>query len=531
MPVDVAGSVAEMRHTMKIDHANPKNNSIMKTQQYQHDAKLIKSIKRLSLCSFAVPLSILLAMVGSGLQGYANGTIDAFLVALLLLVAGIFTVGLLFSGKVPEMQAFLLTFSFCVFVGGLAQCYSLATYGNPQSTTDAVSFFEAIFEKPSDYYTWYELKHLWLTEKGNVSRGAPLAVGIWQVIYHLRLLLGMDYGQYVGVMFNAFVMGLTGSITVRTARALFGNDVWRLRRVAVLFAICGLFLLFGSILIRDCFTIFFNSLVLLGIIRWLCRPTSRSLLFAGMLTAISVIAMAYLRSRSVVLFGLFVLLASMCWFLAKRLNIARIIAISMVLIALLFASNYLMNYFKVSRGLQSKNIDKYEAIMEAGHKKDSLGMRLIVQQPLPIRLVLGTGSLMVHPIPLWANFTGKNDRAVHHRGEYHIIKGYHGIYQILVLPLVFTGFILIIKGFLKDRKQVIPLVFLAAYLLITTLAVVATSMEQRHLAQFMPALIIIAAIPDTRSKHTRKTLKAISILWFTVVVLVHLAWFTAAMGR
>lgn len=69
-----------------------------------------------------------------------------------------------------------------------------------------------------------------------------------------------------------------------------------------------------------------------------------------------------------------------------------------------------------------------------------------------------------------------------------------------------------------------PLLFLAAYLLVNIGAVVATSMEQRHFAQFMPAFIILAALPDTRDIKVTKRLRTISAWWFAAVVLVHLAW-------
>jgi hypothetical protein len=88
-----------------------------------------------------------------------------------------------------------------------------------------------------------------------------------------------------------------------------------------------------------------------------------------------------------------------------------------------------------------------------------------------------------------------------------------------------------VRAFGKDRQRAIPLLFLAVYLLMNILAVVATSLEQRHIAQFMPAMIILAAVPDTRERETRKTVWDCALVWIFVVVLVHLAWALAAMGR
>lgn len=151
-------------------------------------------------------------------------------------------------------------------------------------------------------------------------------------------------------------------------------------------------------------------------------------------------------------------------------------------------------------------------------------MRLIVKQPLPVRLALGTGSMAVFPIPLWSYFDGS-------RGEYHVIKGYHGLYQLAVMPFLLAGFVIVARGFLRDRRKSIALVYLTLYLTMNTLAVVATSLEQRHLAQFMPAFMLLAVVPDTRERATRAFVGRITAGWICVVILVHLAWAAMAMGR
>ena len=453
-------------------------------------------------------------MLGSGLQGYANWTVDAFLVALLLFVGGLLVVGLLFSGRRPEMRAFMLTYGVCVFAGGLAQCYSLAVFHNPQSTIDAVEIFFPNISSQPPFTTIANMPHI----------NAPLAILIWEQLYKLTWWLGLNFGPYTGVMLNSFVMGLTGSITVRTARELFADDAWRLLRVRLLFAFCGLFILFGAVLLRDCFTTFFNALVIWGIIRWLCRPTSTSLLLAGVLTGISVAAIAYLRFESIVLFGQYWFLAFLFWFTRRSLNIARLFAMVTLLLALLFGTSYLISYVQTSRMFRYDRTQAYAEASAAASREDSLAMQLIVRQPMPIRLVLGSGSMMIFPIPLWSNFKSG-------ASEYHLIKGYHGIYQVFVFPLVFAGFIMAIRTFFKRRQRLTPLLFLAIYLLMNTLAVVATSLEQRHLAQFMPAMMILAAVPDTRERDTRKRVRIIATSWFAIVFLVHLAWTIATMGR
>lgn len=472
--------------------------------------------------SAVIPISAMLTLAGGGMQAYANETMDALFASMFILVSGYLVVRLIFPRGRAEHRAFILTYAVSVFAGGLAQCYSLAVFGAPQSFVDAIGFYNALFDRPP-YYSWDEIRTLW--DNGvEVSRGAPLAVVIWQWAYHLRLLAGLDYGIYFGVMLNALVMGLTASVTVRTARELFGNDAWRLRRVGTLFAFCGLFVLFGSILLRDCFTTFFNSLVLFGIVRWLVRPTPSNATTAGILTAVSLAAMMYLRSRTVVLFGLFWFIGFGCWFFEKRFGFTRVVASAAAAMALLFGSVYVADYFEVSLGLQARHMEQYSEHMESGSDQDSLGLRLVINQPLPIRLVMGTGSLMIFPIPLWA---GVKEGA----GEYHLFKAYHAFYQLFTLPLVLAGLIAVGRRLLHDPARSVPLVFLVLYLGANVLAVVATSMEQRHVAQFMPAFMILAAVPDTRDPGERRSVLKMARGWWGFVALVHLAWFLAKFGR
>lgn len=486
------------------------------------DAPSMGSFPSRRPASAAIPVSAILALSGGAMQAYANNALDALFTSMLLMVLGYLVVRLIFPHGRAEHRAFLLTYSIGVFGGGIAQCYSLFKFGEVQSFVDAIGFYDAIFDRPP-YYSWEDITSLWVDGR-EVSRGAPLAVVIWQWVYHLRYKAGFAHGVYLGVMFNALVMGLTACITVRTAREVFGNDPWRLRRVGTLFALCGLFILFSSILIRDCFTTFLNTLVLWGIVRWLSRPNTRTLVFAGLVTLVAVSAMYYLRSRSIALFGLYWALAGLCWFIAHRFDHRRMFVVALTIPGLLFGSAYLLNYIQSSRELEAHHREQYESILGEASQEDSIAMRLIVKQPLPVRLALGTGSMAIFPIPLWRYFDGT-------RGEYHLIKGYHGLYQLAVLPLLIAGFIMVSRAFFRDRQKSNTLIFLALYLAMNTLAVVATSLEQRHLAQFMPAFMLLAVVPDTRERTTRAFVECIAVVWVCLVILVHLAWAAMAMGR
>lgn len=460
--------------------------------------------------SMAGPVALACMLAGGALQGHANHTPDALLVATTLFAAGIALVSAVFPKSGAEVRAFMLSYGLCVLLGGLAQNYSLEFLGVLQSTIDAPTFYSEISATPP-FTTMADL---------HPNFNSKLAVILWQYAYAVTWWVGLDYGPYTGVQLNALVVGFSGALTVRTARELFGNDPWRLRRVGTLCAWCGMFWLFGAVFLRDCFTLFLNTAVLWALARWLRRPNVNRVLFMALVVGLSSWAMLYFRQKSVVLFGLFGALAFSCWYLRGRLNPMRLLVISILPIGLLFGYVYLDHYIQTSL---EYGVEKAEAYREFGEERsgdDSLGLRLVVNQPLPIRLVLGSGSMLLYPIPLWAYWQpGALD--------YDLLKSFQGVFQVVVAPLLLAGLLLAIRRIRARLKQESTLLFIVLYASLSLVSVVATTLETRHLGQFIPAFLILAAIPDTRVARERRLVRDISIVWIGVVLSVHALWWFA----
>ena len=448
---------------------------------------------------------ILLVLAGSGMQGYASGTLDALLVGVFFLLAGCGVVAAAFRARRPEVLAFVLTYVMCLVAGGLAQCYSLLVFQAPQDFSDAIYFYEQISARPP------------FTPLTSMLSAHLVATGTWQALYRATWWLGFPFGPYTGVMFNAFVVGLAGSLTVGTARMLFGHDPWRLRRVAVLFAFCGLSLLFGALLLRDCFALFLTALWLWAAVRFLARPSAWRLTSGAIVVSVSTYTLQFVRAEAVMLFGVHAVILSGFWFFTKRLSLVRIVIASLLLSALVIAGSYLMNYAMTLQRVLAGSADSYATLSAAEAGRDSLGMQFIVNQPLPIRLIGGAGTLLASPIPLWTSFrVGAT--------SYLWIKGYSGVYHVLVLPLCLAGILAAVRLALKDGLRASPALFVAVFWLVSLLAVVASSGEQRHLGQFLSAFMILAAMPDTRQARERQLVRRIATPWFAAVVLVHVAW-------
>ncbi len=450
-------------------------------------------------------VTIGLVLIGSGLQGYANSTFAAFPVALLFLVSGCVAVRLAFPGRRPEMRALMLTYAIGVLGGGIAQCYSVSLFHSPENFSDAVYFLGSISPKPP------------FRQLGEIPTDNALAIWTWQQLYAVTWWFGLKFGPYTAVTFNALVMGLAGSLTVATARVLFGDDSWRLRRVGTLFAFCGLFLLFGAIMLRDSFVVFINALWLWGIVRWLVRPSGWTSALAAIMTGVAVYAMLFLRSEVILLFGVYAFLAVSCWAFSRKLNSTRVVVIVFVLCALPITSSYLRDYLLDFREAQASGQQHYANLSGTEANQNSLGMRLVANQPLPIQMIMTTATLLINPIPLWGDFKVGAQ-------EYHLLLGYHGIYQVLVLPLGFAGISGVVRLLRKEGRKAVPFLFLAIYLLVSLAGIAASSQTERHLGQFIAALLILAAVPDTQEKSERRRVRKIATLWFAGVILIHVAW-------
>lgn len=477
-------------------------------KSYSHNEVSLACV--LGTCSVAV--------IGGVLQSYANATLDALFFSLLLFLGGFLVCRGVFGNATSETRAFSLTCSLCLFVGGLAQVYALLAFGQLQTTVDAIGFFDAISSGPP-FYSWEELNSLTI-DGFPVSRGAPLAVALWQWAYRFLESTGFDFGLYIGVMVNSVVVGVSAAVAVRTARELFGDDDWRLNRVGTLYAFCGLTWLFGALFLRDCFTTFLNSIVLLSLVRLVKAPGKGRLVTAIAVTSVAIYAISFLREKSIVLFGLYWVLAIVCWLFQEPFRVDRLAVVMIAGGGALVMAPEIQRYIDVSRGLQAENLESYSGKLTERSDEDSLALALIVNQPLPVRIIAGTASRMVFPIPLWAYFKNKPS-------EYHLIKGYHGIYQVVVMPLLLTGAFLFVGQVMQGARPHLPMMFVVLYLLLNTAAVMSTSLEQRHLAQFMAAFFVLAAIPDTRKKSVKSLLYVVGAGWIMTVVGVHVAWLGA----
>ena len=446
-------------------------------------------------------------LFGAALLSAANGTSHPFILAGIFLAGGVSANFLLGQGRGHEQRAFILTFGACALIAGLAQCYSEATFGELTSAIDARWFHEIVRDTPRNVPI----------EELSKTVQAALAVRVWQYVYLACSVAGLDGGPWIGVLFNSLLVGLSAGTTVRIARDLFGDDVRRLRRVGALFATCGMFWLFGSLFLRDSFVLFCQTWVLWALVRMLKRPHLRSVLFAIVITGLASACMWYLRRKAVPLFALFGLVCLVCWYFRARVTLARISVVACCLLALVLLRSEVKALVATALDFASERSASQVEKSRQQARPGSLGLSLVIDRPLPIRLPAGSLVLLIRPIPIWA-FVKPG------ASEYHLIKTYHATYSVVVVPAALVGFMVVVVRTFRDKQGVKPALFVGLYAVIGLLVVVGTSMETRHWGQFLPAIVLLAAVPDMSETSMRTLPRKTRLLWIVGILLMHVAW-------
>jgi hypothetical protein len=186
-------------------------------------------------------------------------------------------------------------------------------------------------------------------------------------------------------------------------------------------------------------------------------------------------------------------------------------------VIIILSSAFIYQYFSASFNALTTESGNYVELAAIDSREDSLGMALVFTQPLPVRAVLGSGVILAFPIPLWG-YIGPEAT------EYMLLKTWQGMYQLYLVPFFMAGLAMVVRGAMKKGGVSSAQMFVAIYVVLMLLAVGATSLETRHFGQFIPAMILLAAIPDTRQMVVRKRVKFIALGWISVLTVVHLAW-------
>jgi hypothetical protein len=152
--------------------------------------------------------------------------------------------------------------------------------------------------------------------------------------------------------------------------------------------------------------------------------------------------------------------------------------------------------------------------------QSSLGALLIVNQPIPIRAIVGSVYLLVFPIPVWAGLASTS--------ALQVFKSFNALFFYALLPLLVMACAdLGRRAWLRTPERLFVLGMSATF----TLAIALTSLESRHLGSFLVALFLLALVPDLDTAADRR--RYWRALGVTVAAMgsIHLVWALAKLGQ
>ncbi len=437
-----------------------------------------------------------LIAIGSGEPGAMAAVWPMFFLALLLSwVTG--------SGQRVPTWTGTAMFGICILVAGVAHVYQTTMFGS-------------VFVTGPDVLLWHDLSKDGFSYSLPIIN-APYAVNVWRAMYELAGQLGLGGGLWVGTLANALLMGIVAVLTVRMVGMLFPDDRRRAKLAARLVLSCGIFWLFGGMLMRDSFAVLIQLAVVMTIVHLLLgRVTLVRLLTHAPLIILAQQLTYGIRLEMLATFPIMFVLAAVAWGIQGR-GLRRLAPLLLVGIAATIVGASVFGWMSFTLQMSQQAYLSVITDLDAGG--GGLGYRLVVSQPLPIRVLTGLVYMHLFPIPLWYGFSFS-------QWDYYWLKSIAAVFIVGVTPLAALGFLRVVRPALKGARGMAALMFLALYWPTMVAAVAATSLESRHVGQFIPALIVLAVVPDLHVPADRRDFRRLAVLWYGGVVLIHLAWLT-----
>ena len=164
--------------------------------------------------------------------------------------------------------------------------------------------------------------------------------------------------------------------------------------------------------------------------------------------------------------------------------------------------------------LVSGNEQYGEAAKDLDNMGSSLGVTYVINQPVLVRLAIGSFYLQVFPIPFWSGLYGES--------IYHMLKSLNAIFMWFVMPLAILGVRRSLQ--VKEKPKKAALLFLTFVYAGFTFAIAGTSLETRHLGAFLPPLLIVATVPDLMFLPDVRIYRKLVSAWLGLIMYIHIAW-------
>lgn len=442
-------------------------------------------------------LYLCLISLGLFLSTLSYQSVEPILIT--VIIGNIFLVFLiLFVKNRQELIFSFLSFSIFIFLSGLA------------------SIFNNIFKSINNDEAFFFLSSI-----GNrqyldsviTNYDGYGAVAVWAFFYNLFYELGFSKIPHIGITINIVIMTFSGMLIYKTAEKIYKNDYQRINRLFFLYPLNGLILIFAITHLRDAFSFFLISLLTFSWINFITDKKLNDLFFLIIFNIFSFYSFAYIRPEFLLIpFALILSFLASIFFVNKDKNLFYFRGIKSIAIIFLLSSLTILwklDFFYII----NQAYEGYRLLNESSNSSSSLGTILIVDAILPIRLILGSFYLFIFPIPFWAELD--------YQSLYHLLKFFNLFYFYFFIPLIILSFYYFIK---LNSFKTLTNYFLLFSIIGFTVSVALTSLETRHLGQFLPFFILFSLIPPLKNKIEFFNYSKIFLIFISLILLIHILW-------
>jgi hypothetical protein len=273
--------------------------------------------------------------------------------------------------------------------------------------------------------------------------------------------------------------------------------------------------LYAGIHLRDSFVFMVIAALTWLWVLLLVKPTMGFRFVATVIGNVSMILVFYYLRAEYVFVPLAMLLASVAALFVseKKSKNIRVQTYLLLIVTLVITSIFISFYGETVLRLINHSQGTYSNATAELSSQDSLGAAIIVNQPMPIRIVLGAIYMFVYPIPFWSGFNFAT--------AYHLFKSLNVLFFYCLTPLMFLAIKIIYSKKIVRETSVMFVLFLSIGF---PMAVAITSLETRHFGAFLSPIFLLCLLPDLRIKSVKNNYFRLLISVVVCMLLGHFIW-------
>jgi hypothetical protein len=388
---------------------------------------------------------------------------------------------------------------------GIAQIYNVYLGDFIQTASDPVGFFE-LSRTVGIHQTLEELR---------AETVGGFAVYVGRLVYGGARLLGVDAEQYIGIVWNTTLVAISIALVAGQLDTFTGDaSSAKHRRFIFIASSSGMLGIFAGMHLRDTYALFTTVLVGIAWVRLLATRSMASWIRL-IVTASGCLAIAsHIRLQGELLLVAVCAAGSLLYFFGKLPNFIKLLAFPVGAAAFLVLAQTSVEIGEEDLAYYRDRRRAYSDAVDAG---SSLANRYVVSAAMPVRIVTGAVYLHVFPIPFWAGYSEGS--------AYYLFKTLQSLWSMLLAPAVIIGLWWVALGVWRGARSAEPPAFVAIFYLLGVGAVVASSLETRHLGQFLLFYALLATLGiEMRDQIWQRRRRLVQLLVYGGIAAGYFAW-------